>query len=111
MRIAINAGVDMSMVPYDASSFTSDLASLVCEGKVSTARIYEAVRHILTLKFQLGLFDHPYVDAAKANGTVLGADTALARRSAGDSMTLLKNDRNLLPLWSGVKQIPQARQA
>lgn len=98
VRIAINAGIDMSMVPYDAASFVAALRDLVHRGRVTEARIDEAVRRILTLKFTLGLFEHPYVDAAKANAAVFHADLALARHAARESITLLKNQGAFLPL-------------
>lgn len=58
IRIAINAGIDMSMVPYDVS-FCDDLKELVNEGKVSMSRIDDAVRRILRLKYRLNLFNRP----------------------------------------------------
>jgi beta-glucosidase len=101
VRLAVLAGVDLTMVPYDADGFTHNLLDLVQTGKVQEARIDEAVRRILTLKFELGLFDHPYVDAAAANAKVLGADRDLALRAAEESMVLLQNRGNTLPLATG----------
>lgn len=98
VRLAVLAGVDMAMVPYDATGYTRNLLDLVRTGKVPEARIDEAVRRILTLKFELGLFDHPYVDAGNPNFIVLGANRALALRAAEESVVLLKNERHLLPL-------------
>jgi beta-glucosidase len=97
IRMSINAGVDMSMVPIDSTEYTKLLVELVEEGKVSKKRIDEAVSRILTLKFELGLFEHPYVDAAKANDLLKG-NQELALKSARESMTLLKNEGNVLPL-------------
>ena len=74
------------------------LLDLVCEGKVSRKTLDEAVRRILTVKFELGLFDDPYVDPEKAAVTVRSdAHRELAYESACKSMTLLKND-GILPL-------------
>ena len=98
VRIAVMAGIDMAMVPYDADTFTADLLALVKEGQVPVSRIDEAVRRILRVKIELGLMDHPYVDSNAADSAVLGADRNLALRAAEESMTLLKNDQNILPL-------------
>nr|MDQ3396802.1 glycoside hydrolase family 3 C-terminal domain-containing protein [Deinococcota bacterium] len=103
---SITAGVDMYMVPHDAEGFTSRLTALVEAGRVPQARIDEAVRRILTLKFALGLFERPYVDAERADETVTGvaSDRALAREAARASLTLLKND-GVLPLGEGVRAV------
>jgi beta-glucosidase len=98
ISLAVGAGVDMVMVPYDATGFTRDLRDSVMSGTVSEARIDQAVRRILTLKFQLGLFDHAYVDASKADATVLGADHGLALKAVEESTVLLKNEGHILPL-------------
>ena len=55
--LAINAGIDMSMIPYDYKEFTSDLIALVKEGKVAQARVDDAVSRILRVKYELGLFE------------------------------------------------------
>ena len=62
---AINAGVDVSMTPSDYQGFTEGVLTAVHNGWISRARIDQSVRRILTLKFRLGLFDHPYVDAGQ----------------------------------------------
>jgi beta-glucosidase len=90
---AVNAGVDMAMEPNDAPGWQAALLQDVHSGLVSQARIDQAVRRILTLKFQLGLFDHPYVDPAKADAAVT-ANRDLARRAADESITLLRNERH-----------------
>jgi beta-glucosidase len=101
---AVNAGVDMSMTPSDYVGWNAGLLADVQQHKVSTQRIDEAVRRILTLKFQMGLFDHPYVDPAKANAAVMsGRDATL--KAAQESMTLLRNQNNVLPLASGAKVV------
>lgn len=106
IRISINAGVDMSMVPLDAEGFTKNLIELVKEKKVSEKRIDEAVGRILTLKFRLGLFENPYVDEKKAKEIIVDqADRELARRAATQSITLLKNEKNLLPLKKDLSTI------
>ena len=74
IALAVNAGLDMSMIPLDAGSadngFVPNLIKAVNGGKVSQARIDDAVSHVLALKFRLGLFEHPYVDASRANAAV-----------------------------------------
>ena len=94
---AVNAGVDVSMTPFNADQFQAAILHDVQTGAISMARINEAVRRILTLKFNLGLFDHPYVDASKANAAVTaGRDATL--KAARESMTLLRNQNNALPI-------------
>ncbi len=101
---AVNAGVDVTMEPYDANTFVTDLRAAVNDHLVSRSRIRQAVTHVLTMKFRLGLFDHPYVNAATAN-RVLGVDTALARRAAAESSVLLRNQGSVLPLKSSAKVV------
>jgi beta-glucosidase len=96
IRIAILAGVDMSMVPYDTATYTADLNDLVQHGQIPRSRIDESVRRILTLKYRLGLFDHPYVAGAPPPASS-GAARSLARMAADESMTLLENN-GVLPL-------------
>ncbi|WP_329129243.1 glycoside hydrolase family 3 C-terminal domain-containing protein [Streptomyces sp. NBC_01476] len=102
---AVNAGLDMAMEPYDAQGWSDGLKTAVQRGLVSVKRIDQSVSRILTMKFELGLFEHPYVDASKANGRVLGADTGLARQAADESQVLLRNDGNVLPIPSSAKKI------
>jgi beta-glucosidase len=97
---AVNAGLDMSMIPLDAGSpdngFVPNLLKAVADGKVTEARINESVARILTLKFRLGLFEHPFVDADKANAAVENPAThQLARKAAQESLVLLRNDGTL----------------
>lgn len=95
--IAINAGVDMAMLPFNADQWQTAVQQDVANGSVSVARINQAVTRILTLKFKLGLFDHPMVDAAKADAAVTaGRDVTL--KAAQESVTLLRNQNNTLPL-------------
>jgi beta-glucosidase len=99
VRRAVNAGVDVTMIPYESAQFTSSLIDLVQSGAVSQSRLDEAVRRVLVLKFRLGLFEHPYVDAGKAQaGAVAASDRKLARKAVDESLTLLKNRGHLLPL-------------
>jgi beta-glucosidase len=99
VALGINAGIDMSMVPLDETRFTSAMLADVGNGSISQARVDEAVARILALKFRLGLFEHPLVDAAAANGVVTDpADRPLARKAAQESIVLLENRRSTLPL-------------
>jgi len=102
---AINAGVDMAMEPYDAQGWSDGLKTAVQRGLVSVQRIDQSVTRILKMKFELGLFEHPYVDASKADAAVLGADTDLAQQAADESQVLLRNDGNVLPISSSAKKI------
>ena len=101
-RLAVLAGIDMSMVPNDYS-FADHLVALVKEGAVPQTRIDEAVRRILRVKFELGLFEKPMPDAAlKAKfGLPEYRDVSLA--AARESITLLKNSNNILPLSKTTK--------
>jgi beta-glucosidase len=94
---AVNAGVDMTMVPLDGPTFVTNLTKAVNDHLISMQRINQATERILELKFKTGIFDHPYVDASKANQTV-GADAPLARQAAAESSVLLQNTGNVLPL-------------
>jgi beta-glucosidase len=109
IALAVNAGLDMSMIPLDAGSpdngFVPNLLKAVQDGKVSEARIDQSVARILALKFRLGLFEHPYVDASKANAAVEDpANRRLARKAAGESLVLLDND-GTLPLSRKVHKV------
>jgi len=95
--LAVNVGVDMAMLPFNADQWQAAMQQDVKDGSITVARINQAVRRILTLKFQLGLFDHPTVDAGAANAAVTaGRDMTL--QAARESITLLRNQNNVLPL-------------
>ena len=96
VKLAINAGIDMSMVPYNCQ-FAIDLKELVEEGEVSMARIDDAVRRVLRLKFRLGLFDQP--DTVLEDYPEFGGEVhaKLAYEAALESEVLLKNN-GILPL-------------
>lgn len=102
IKIAINAGIDMSMVPYEMS-FCTYLKELVEEGEVPMSRIDDAVARVLRLKYRLGLFDNPYWDIAEYDKFGSPEHAADALRAAEESEVLLKNDGNLLPLKQGTK--------
>ena len=96
VKLAINAGIDMSMVPYDCQ-FAIDLKELVEEGEVPMSRIDDAVRRILRLKFRLGLFDKPDTHLADYPEFGSEAHAKLAYEAALESQVLLKNN-GILPL-------------
>jgi len=105
VRTAINAGIDMVMVPYDYVTFITTLRRLVEDGEVPMERIDDAVRRILTAKLKLGLFEHPYASRDFFDRIGSAEHRELARRAVRESMVLLKNERHLLPLPKDLKRI------
>lgn len=101
-RMAVMAGIDMSMVP-SSYSFSDDLIELVKEKKVPMSRIDDAVRRILRVKFQLGLFEHPMPDPSVKNNFGRPEYAQASLQAARETMTLLKNDGNILPLEKNKK--------
>ena len=97
IRIAINAGIDMSMDPYSVE-FCVLLKELVQEGKVSMSRIDDAVRRILRAKYRLGLFDEPNTGGKGFEKFGCEEFAKASLQAAEESMVLLKNDNNILPL-------------
>jgi len=95
--MAVNAGIDMSMVPYDLS-FYDLLKEAVQKGEVSISRINEAVTRILELKYKLGLFEQPYPEDAAAANFGRPEYQGLALQAAREAMTLLQNQDGILPL-------------
>ena len=93
---AMDAGVDIELP--DGEGYVH-LPELVREGRISEAQIDDAVRRILTMKFEAGLFENPYADPETADALTATPDAiALARQVAGRAITLLKNDDQTLPL-------------
>ena len=103
IQMAINAGIDMSMVPYEYEEFTDYLFELVEEGKVKMSRIDDATRKILKLKFELGLFKNPVTNYQDYPEFGSEESNKLAYESASESITLLKNNNSILPLKKGSK--------
>jgi len=95
---SINAGLDMIMVPYDYDAFINGLTEAVNNGDVPLERIDDAVRRILTVKFQLGLFERPFADESLLPLVRSDKHRELAREAVRKSLVLLKNDNNTLPL-------------
>jgi beta-glucosidase len=101
IELAINAGIDMSMVAYNYEVFCDNLIALVKEGKVKKSRLDDAVRRILLVKQDLGLFERPvtnFKDYPKFGSKEFEKE---AYNSAAEAITLLKNDQNILPLSKG----------
>ncbi|MFF3465490.1 glycoside hydrolase family 3 N-terminal domain-containing protein [Streptomyces sp. NPDC002619] len=103
VRTSVNAGVDMMMVPYSYKDFTAALIAEVKAGRVSEQRIDDAVSRILTEKFKLGLFEHPYADTSGASSIGSAEHRAVARQAAAESQVLLKNAGGVLPLKKSQK--------
>ncbi len=101
VKLAINAGIDMSMVPYDCS-FAEDLKALVEEGEVPESRVDDAVRRILRLKVRLGLFENPNTLLPEYPEFGSEAHAKLAYDAAVESEVLLKNN-GILPLKKDVR--------
>ena len=102
IAMAINAGIDMSMDPYDLK-FCTLLKELVNEGKVPMSRINDAVARVLRLKYRLGLFDNPNTYVKDYPEFDSADHRAVAVKAAEESQVLLKNVNNILPLKKGVK--------
>lgn len=94
-RLAFNAGVDMEMASTTIAGYGK---RLLREGRITTARLDDAVARILRLKFRLGLFAHPYADEDAAITGPTKATRAAARETAAQTMVLLKNEKSTLPL-------------
>ncbi|NUR72756.1 MAG: glycoside hydrolase family 3 protein, partial [Hamadaea sp.] len=95
---AVNAGIDMVMVPTAWKNFITTLRAEVANGHVPLSRIDDANRRILTKKFELGLFEKPYTDRSFTATVGSAAHRTLARQAVRQSQVLLKNAGNVLPL-------------
>ena len=102
--LALRAGVDLD-ITYEPA-YMGPLVENVQEGRVPMELVDRAVRRVLTLKFQLGLFEHPYVDVGKAVQIMHSAEHQdLALQVAREGIVLLKNEKNLLPLKKDLHSI------
>jgi len=95
---SINAGIDMVMVPQHYQKFVETLAAQVDAGQVTEARIDEAVRRILEVKFRLGLFERPFAERDLLARVGSPEHRAVARQAVRESLVLLQNDGGVLPL-------------
>ncbi|CAM3042872.1 glycoside hydrolase family 3 N-terminal domain-containing protein [Paenibacillus sediminis] len=106
IRIAVNAGVDMLMMPSDWKVTITNLKALVEEGKITNARIDDAARRILRVKFESGVFEHPMTDESLAGTFGSAEHRELARQAVRESLVLLKNDNvNGKPILSQLKNM------
>lgn len=102
VKAAINAGIDMVMEPYNLQ-FCPTLVQLAKDGEVPMSRIDDAVRRVLRMKFRLGLFERPYWSRTDYPDFGSPEHEAAAKAAADESVTLLKNENNILPLKSGAR--------
>ncbi len=105
VEAAINAGIDMVMVPDDYATFILALRTEVKNGHIPMARIDDAVSRILTQKFALGLFEKPFTNRTYTSQIGSVEHRAVARQAVRESLVLLKNEENLLPLSKTLKKI------
>ncbi len=111
IEMGINAGLDMVMIPNGPGKknnyveFVRLLKELVAENRVAPARIDDAVRRILRVKFQLGLFEEPYADRRLLASVGSSEHRAVARDCVRQSVVLLKNEKNALPLPRTLKRL------
>jgi beta-glucosidase len=101
---AINAGVDMNMVPYDYVRYIDTMKQAVANGDISLERIDEAVANILRVKFELGLFDRPYADESLQSTVGSDEHRTVAREAVSQSLVLLKNENGALPIDAQAEQ-------
>ena len=102
VRMALDAGIDMSMVPTN-TSFIDDVLSLVHSGEITEKRIDESVRRILRMKIELGIFESPGADPVRLAKADSPESRAVSRQAAEEAVTLVKNQRGLLPLKKGTR--------
>lgn len=98
IKLSVNAGLDMFMEPYRTREFVRLLKELVAEGSVSQERIDDAVRRILRIKFRMGLFENPFPDESLKDSLGNDYHRRVARQAVRESLVLLKNEKQILPL-------------
>ena len=103
IKMAINAGIDMSMIPYQYEVFCDNLIQLVKEGAVKQERIDDAVRRILKVKYALNLFDKPNTNPKDYPKFGSKEHEKAAYNMAAEAITLLKNEGSVLPLKKNIK--------
>jgi beta-glucosidase len=95
---AINAGIDLNMVPYDYLRFINTMTEAIKNRDISMKRVDDAVRRILTVKHELGLFNHPFSDPTLIQTVGSTDHRELARQAVRKSLVMLKNENNALPI-------------
>ena len=108
---AVNAGIDMMMVPDKYRQFIDGMQQNVKAGRISMARIDDAVRRILTIKFRLGLFERPFGNPSERANIGSAAHRSVARQAVRESQVLLVNRNNALPIKSAASRIVVAGKA
>lgn len=111
LETAINAGIDMVMLPYDYKNFFVVMKQLINEKRIPISRIDDAVRRILRVKFQLGLFEKPFTDRSLLSKFGSHEHRMIAREAVRQSLVLLKNENKVLPLSKNAKKILVAGKA
>jgi beta-glucosidase-like glycosyl hydrolase len=105
----INAGLDMVMVPGNYLTFLGHVTFAVNQNSITAERLDDAVRRILTVKFELGLFERPFADRSLLARVGSAEHRAAARAAVRDSLVILKNDGDLLPLPKDLPRVHVAR--
>ncbi len=105
VKLAVNAGIDMIMTTTRWKDCLAAIIDLTRNGEIDTTRVDDAVRRILRVKFQLGLFEKPYADRTLMTTFGSTDHRAVAREAVRKSLVLLKNNNNLLPLAKSGKRI------
>ncbi len=103
VEVAINAGIDMVMVPIHYREFVADMKELVAAGRIPLARVDDAVRRILRQKVRFKLWERPFADPALTAQIGSTEHRAVARQAVQQSLVVLKNEKNVLPLASGAR--------
>ena len=103
VEVAINAGIDMVMVPIRYREFVADMKELVAAGRIPMARIDDAVRRILKQKVRFKLWERPFTDPALTAQIGSAEHRAVARQAVQQSLVVLKNDKRVLPLPSSAR--------
>jgi beta-glucosidase len=111
VKQAINAGIDMAMVPDDWAKFESTLKGLVQSGDVPQSRIDDAVSRILKVKFEMGLFENPMPPSGQADQVGSAANRAVARQAVAESAVLLKTGSEVLPIAKSGQKVLIAGEA
>lgn len=105
VQISINAGLDMIMVPTHYQRFISTLLKAVQAGDIPVARIDDAVKRILTVKFEMGLFEHPTSNPSLVAAVGSDAHRTIARKAVSESAVLLQNNSGTLPLSKNISTL------